>query len=96
MIKMLSLIFRDKQAPPFMNIPDHSLALNLAVCQVMVSLTNSVTVHQDSDWLDQIRKFVTENLSDGRKLACQQLSGILVLVWRLVLIQHNRGEEVLD
>lgn len=88
---------KDKQAPPFMNIPDHSLALNLAVCQVMVSLTNSVTVHQDSDWLDQIRKFVTENLSDGRKLACQQLSGILVLVWRLVLIQHNRGatEELL-
>ncbi|XP_062899961.1 testis-expressed protein 10 homolog isoform X1 [Mobula hypostoma] len=88
---------KDKQGATFMNNADHSLALNLALCQVMVSLTNSLTVHQDSDWLEQIRKFVTENLSDGRKLTCQQLSGMLMLVWRLVLIQHNRAatEELL-
>ncbi|XP_051872811.1 testis-expressed protein 10 homolog isoform X3 [Pristis pectinata] len=88
---------KDKQGATLMNNADHSLALNLALCQVMVSLTNSLTVHQDSDWLEQIRKFVTENLSDGRKLTCQQLSGMLMLVWRLVLIQHNRAstEELL-
>ncbi|XP_069769689.1 testis-expressed protein 10 homolog isoform X2 [Narcine bancroftii] len=88
---------KDKQAATVMNNADHSLVLNLALCQVMVSLTSSLTAHQDSDWLEQVRKFVTQNLSDGRKLAYQQLSGMLMLVWRLVLIQHNRGatEELL-
>ncbi|XP_067866511.1 testis-expressed protein 10 homolog isoform X2 [Heterodontus francisci] len=88
---------KDKQAAAFMNSADHPLALNLALCQVMVSLTNTVTVHLDTDWLEQIRKFVTESLSDGRKLTSQQLSGMLMLVWRLVLVQRNRGatEELL-
>uniref|UniRef100_UPI00398F5095 testis-expressed protein 10 homolog isoform X1 n=1 Tax=Pristiophorus japonicus TaxID=55135 RepID=UPI00398F5095 len=88
---------KDKQAAAFMNSADHPLALNLALCQVMVSLSNALTVHLDTDWLEQIRKFVTESLSDGRKLTSQQLNGMLMLVWRLVLIQRNRGatEELL-
>ncbi|XP_078394837.1 testis-expressed protein 10 homolog isoform X3 [Cetorhinus maximus] len=88
---------KDKQAAAFMNSADHPLALNLALCQVMVSLTNALTVHLDTDWLEQIRKFVTESLSDGRKLTSQQLNGMLMLVWRLVLVQCNRGstEELL-
>ncbi|GCC25048.1 hypothetical protein chiPu_0003453 [Chiloscyllium punctatum] len=88
---------KDKQAATFMNNTDHPLALNLALCQVMVSLTSALTVHLDADWLEQIRKFVSESLSDGRKLTSQQLNGMLMLVWRLVLVQCNRGstEELL-
>ncbi|XP_072365034.1 testis-expressed protein 10 homolog [Scyliorhinus torazame] len=88
---------KDKRAAAFMSNADHPLALNLALCQVMVSLTNALTVHLDTDWLEQIRKFVTESLSDGRKLTSQQLNGMLMLVRRLVLVQCNRGstEELL-
>ncbi|XP_007895621.1 testis-expressed protein 10 homolog isoform X1 [Callorhinchus milii] len=88
---------KEKQGAAVLNGADHILALNLALCQVMVLLTNTSTVHLDTEWLEQIRKFVTESLSDGRKLSSHQLSGLLMVVWRLVLIQRNRGasEELL-
>lgn len=68
---------------------DH-LLLNLTLCDIMVSLANSSTFQSDSDWLDMIRKFVTEILMDGWKLNCKQLNRLLGVTWRLMLVQHNR------
>ncbi|XP_078543810.1 testis-expressed protein 10 isoform X2 [Lissotriton helveticus] len=68
---------------------DH-LLLNLTLCDIMVSLANSSTFQSDSDWLDMIRKFVTEILMDGWKLNCKQLNRLLGVTWRLLLVQHNR------
>ncbi|XP_064409284.1 testis-expressed protein 10 homolog isoform X2 [Latimeria chalumnae] len=67
------------------------LALNLTLCQVMVSLTSTPTLQLDIDWIQQIQKFVIENLSAGNKLTSKQLSGMLAVVWRLVLLPRNRA-----
>ncbi|XP_033849616.3 testis-expressed protein 10 homolog [Acipenser ruthenus] len=87
---------RNKQAAALLASVD-ALALNLALSQVMVSLTSSTVVQQDSDWLEAIRKFVTHSLLSGSKLSSKQLSGLLEVVWRLTLTQRNRAvtEELL-
>ncbi|XP_041104126.1 testis-expressed protein 10 homolog isoform X2 [Polyodon spathula] len=87
---------RNKQTAALLASVD-ALALNLALSQVMVSLTSSTVVQQDSDWLEAIRKFVTHSLSSGSKLSSKQLSGLLEVVWRLALTQRNRAvtEELL-
>ncbi|KAJ1203233.1 hypothetical protein NDU88_007025 [Pleurodeles waltl] len=68
---------------------DH-LLLNLTLCDIMVSLANSSTFQSDSDWLDRIRKFVTEILMDGWKLNWKQLNRLLGVTWRLMVVQRNR------
>ncbi|XP_069476706.1 testis-expressed protein 10 [Ambystoma mexicanum] len=66
------------------------LLLNLTLCDIMVSLANASTFQSDSDWLELIRKFVTEILTDGWKLNCKQLNRLLGVTWRLMLVQRNR------
>ncbi|XP_030060961.1 testis-expressed protein 10 isoform X2 [Microcaecilia unicolor] len=73
---------------PFNNL-DH-LLLNLTLCDIMVSLANTSTVHLDSGWLDMIRTFVTETLVDGWKLNNKQLIRLLGVTWRLMLVQQNK------
>nr|XP_033785547.1 testis-expressed protein 10 [Geotrypetes seraphini] len=80
---------RSKNGAVPLNNLDH-LLLNLTLCDIMVSLANASTVHLDSDWLDMIRKFVTETLVDGWKLNNKQLSRLLGVTWRLMLVQQNK------
>ncbi|XP_029445776.1 testis-expressed protein 10 isoform X2 [Rhinatrema bivittatum] len=65
------------------------ILLNLTLCDIMVSLANASTLYLDSDWLDMIRKFVIETLVDGWKLNKKQLSRLLGVTWRLMLVQQN-------
>uniref|UniRef100_A0A6I8PSC2 Testis expressed 10 n=1 Tax=Ornithorhynchus anatinus TaxID=9258 RepID=A0A6I8PSC2_ORNAN len=68
---------------------DH-LLLNLTLCDIMVSLASTSTLQADSDWIEMIRKFVTETLEDGCKLTSKQLNRLLGVTWRLMEIQPNR------
>ncbi|XP_038626162.1 testis-expressed protein 10 isoform X2 [Tachyglossus aculeatus] len=68
---------------------DH-LLLNLTLCDIMVSLASTSTLQMDSDWIEMIRKFVTETLEDGCKLTSKQLNRLLGVTWRLMEIQSNR------
>ncbi|XP_066440952.1 testis-expressed protein 10 [Eleutherodactylus coqui] len=68
---------------------DH-LLLNLTLCDIMVSLANPTTLHEDSGWLTMIRLFVTEKLVSGWKLNSKQLKRLLEVTNRLLYIQKNR------
>lgn len=57
----------------------------------MVSLANASTLQKDSNWIEMIRKFVTETLEDGSRLNSKQLNRLLGVAWRLIQIQPNRG-----
>ena len=57
----------------------------------MVSLANASTLQKDSNWIEMIRKFVTETLEDGSRLNSKQLNRLLGVSWRLMQIQPNRG-----
>ncbi|XP_076869271.1 testis-expressed protein 10 homolog [Brachyhypopomus gauderio] len=77
------------------------LALNVMLCQVMVSLSLRGRGHvtgQDADWLGPIRAFVTDTLSNGGKLGSRQLAALLEVVWRMIVTQHSRvvTEELLQ
>ncbi|XP_070583880.1 testis-expressed protein 10 isoform X2 [Erythrolamprus reginae] len=69
---------------------DH-LFVNLTLCEIMVSLTNTSTLPVDAHWLDLIRKFVMETLQDGCKLNSKQLNKLLRVTWRLLEIQLNKA-----
>ncbi|XP_037706780.1 testis-expressed protein 10 [Choloepus didactylus] len=71
------------------NNVDH-LLLNLTLSDIMVSLANASTLQKDSNWIEMIRKFVTETLEDGFKLNSKQLNRLLGVSWRLMQIQPNR------
>uniref|UniRef100_A0A8C4T0T1 Testis expressed 10 n=1 Tax=Erpetoichthys calabaricus TaxID=27687 RepID=A0A8C4T0T1_ERPCA len=87
---------RDKSASGSLAGVD-TLSLNLMVCRVMVPMTNSALVQQDSVWLSPIRMFVTQNLSCDSKLNTKELTGLLQVVWRLAVTQRNKAvtEELL-
>ncbi|XP_072009152.1 testis-expressed protein 10 isoform X3 [Engystomops pustulosus] len=68
---------------------DH-LLLNLTLCDIMVSLTTSSTLHEDLEWLTSIRLFVTEKLVNGWKLNSKQLQRLLEVTSRLLYLQKNR------
>uniref|UniRef100_A0AAY5F3J3 Pre-rRNA-processing protein Ipi1 N-terminal domain-containing protein n=1 Tax=Electrophorus electricus TaxID=8005 RepID=A0AAY5F3J3_ELEEL len=77
------------------------LALNVMLCQVMVSLSLRGRGHvtgQDADWLGPIRAFVTDTLSNGGKLGSKQLAALLEVVWRMIITQQSRlvTEELLQ
>lgn len=57
----------------------------------MVSLANASTLQKDSNWIEMIRKFVTETLEDGFRLNSKQLNRLLGVSWRLMQIQPNKG-----
>uniref|UniRef100_A0A8C5KXQ8 Testis-expressed protein 10 n=1 Tax=Jaculus jaculus TaxID=51337 RepID=A0A8C5KXQ8_JACJA len=71
------------------NNVDH-LLLNLTLSDIMVSLANASTLQKDSNWIEMIRKFVTETLEDGSRLNSKQLNRLLGVSWRLMQIQPNR------
>lgn len=71
------------------------LALNVMLCQVMVTLSLRGRDHiagQDADWLGPIRAFVTDTLSSGGKLSSKHLAALLEVVWRMIVTQRSRGE----
>ncbi|KAJ8353888.1 hypothetical protein SKAU_G00214550 [Synaphobranchus kaupii] len=74
------------------------LALNVTLCQVMVSPELQAAGGQDAEWLGPIRTFVRETLSSGVKLSSKHLAALLEVVWRLVLTHRSRAvtEELLQ
>ncbi|XP_066502228.1 testis-expressed protein 10 homolog isoform X1 [Hoplias malabaricus] len=77
------------------------LALNVMLCQVMVTLSLRGRDHiaaQDADWLGPIRAFVTDTLSNGGKLGSKHLTALLEVVWRMIVTQRSRvvTEELLQ
>nr|XP_055066110.1 testis-expressed protein 10 homolog [Misgurnus anguillicaudatus]XP_055066111.1 testis-expressed protein 10 homolog [Misgurnus anguillicaudatus] len=77
------------------------LALNVTLCQVMVTLSLRGRDHiarEDADWLGPIRAFVRETLSNGSKLSSKHLAALLEVVWRMIVTQRSRvvTEELLQ
>lgn len=68
------------------------LALNITLCQVMVSLSQKQDPSTDSDsgWLAPLRTFVQDTLSSGVKLSSKQLNMLLDTVWKMVLTQKSK------
>ncbi|KAL0985351.1 hypothetical protein UPYG_G00155820 [Umbra pygmaea] len=87
---------KSKQASTVAGQTVDPLALNVLLCQVMVSM---VTLSQregpakepDADWLMPLRGFVQETLSSGAKLSQRHLHTLLETVWRMVITQHSRA-----
>uniref|UniRef100_A0A669BV42 Testis expressed 10 n=1 Tax=Oreochromis niloticus TaxID=8128 RepID=A0A669BV42_ORENI len=73
------------------------LALNITLCQVMVSLSQKQGVGQeaDADWLTPLRTFVRDTLGSGVKLSYRQLQMLLGTVWKMVLTQRTVTEDLL-
>lgn len=71
------------------------LAVNVTLCQVMVTLSLRGQDHvavEDADWLGPIRVFIRETLSSGGKLSSRHLAALLEVVWRMIVTQRSRGE----
>uniref|UniRef100_A0A673A172 Testis expressed 10 n=1 Tax=Sphaeramia orbicularis TaxID=375764 RepID=A0A673A172_9TELE len=68
------------------------LALNITLCQVMVSLSQrqALSRETDGDWLTPLRMFVRDTLSSGVKLSYRQLHMLLGTVWKMVLTQRSK------
>ncbi|KAJ8004944.1 hypothetical protein DPEC_G00141540 [Dallia pectoralis] len=72
------------------------LALNILLCQVMVSMVilnqrEGPAQEPDADWLMPLRGFVQETLSSGAKLSQRHLHTLLETVWRMVITQRSRA-----
>ncbi|XP_043116360.1 testis-expressed protein 10 homolog [Puntigrus tetrazona] len=69
------------------------LALNVTLCQVMVTLSLRGQDHieaEDADWLGPIRVFIRDTLSNGGKLSSKHLAALLEVVWRMIVTQRSR------
>uniref|UniRef100_A0A3Q3VSK4 Uncharacterized protein n=1 Tax=Mola mola TaxID=94237 RepID=A0A3Q3VSK4_MOLML len=68
------------------------LALNITLCQVMVSLSQRQGLNRgtDGDWLTPLKTFVRDTLGSGLKLSYRQLHMLLGTVWKMVLIQKSK------
>ncbi|XP_016301444.1 testis-expressed sequence 10 protein homolog [Sinocyclocheilus anshuiensis] len=69
------------------------LALNVTLCQVMVTLSLRGQDHveaEDADWLRPIRVFIRETLSNEGKLSSKHLAALLEVVWRMIVTQRSR------
>lgn len=68
------------------------LALNITLCQVMVSLSQKQdpTTDSDSGWFTPLKIFVQDTLSSGVKLSSKQLNMLLDTIWKMVLTQRSR------
>ncbi|KAM6967337.1 testis-expressed protein 10 homolog [Aplochiton taeniatus] len=84
---------RSKQLPVIPGATVEPLALNVMLCQVMVSLSQRQGHDQepDADWLMPLRAFVKETLSSGAKLSNRYLHTLLDTVWKMVLTQKSRA-----
>ncbi|MFT7816250.1 testis-expressed sequence 10 protein [Arapaima gigas] len=89
---------KQQQVPSVSGVIVEPVALNVTLCQVMVSLSSRPQGSQDADWLGPIRAFVRDSLSSGARLNSKHLGALLEVVWRLVLTYRNRAvtEELLQ
>lgn len=69
------------------------LALNVTLCQVMVSLSQREGPGQEpeADWLMPLTAFVRETLSSRVKLSNRHLHTLLDTVWKMVVTQRSRA-----
>lgn len=83
---------RSKQTAALPGPTVDPLALNITLCQVMVSLSQKQGVGQeaDGDWLTPLRTFVRDTLGSGVKLSYRQLQMLLGTVWKMVLTQRSK------
>uniref|UniRef100_A0A3P8XV00 Pre-rRNA-processing protein Ipi1 N-terminal domain-containing protein n=1 Tax=Esox lucius TaxID=8010 RepID=A0A3P8XV00_ESOLU len=87
-----------KQTPTVPGQVVEPLALNILLCQVMVSMVilnqrEGPAQEPDADWLMPLRGFVQETLSSGAKLSHRHLHTLLETVWRMVITQRSRVTE---
>ncbi|XP_022621555.1 testis-expressed protein 10 isoform X2 [Seriola dumerili] len=83
---------RSKQTAAVPGLTVEPLALNITLCQVMVSLSQrqGLIREADGDWLALLRTFVRDTLSSGVKLSYRQLHMLLGTVWKMVLTQRSK------
>ncbi|XP_029360486.1 testis-expressed protein 10 homolog [Echeneis naucrates] len=83
---------RSKQSAAVSAPAVEPLALNITLCQVMVSLgqRQGLSRETDGDWLTLLRTFVRDTLSTGVKLSYRQLHMLLGTVWKMVLTQRSK------
>ncbi|XP_028971501.1 testis-expressed protein 10 homolog isoform X2 [Esox lucius] len=87
---------KSKQTPTVPGQVVEPLALNILLCQVMVSMVilnqrEGPAQEPDADWLMPLRGFVQETLSSGAKLSHRHLHTLLETVWRMVITQRSRA-----
>lgn len=90
------LSFRSKQMAAVPGSTVEPLALNITLCQVMVSLSQRQGLGRetDGDWLTPLRTFVRDTLGSGMKLSYRQLHMLLGTVWKMVLTQRSKSKHV--
>ncbi|KAG7464362.1 testis-expressed sequence 10 protein [Solea senegalensis] len=83
---------RNKQTAAIPGLTVEPLALNITLCQVMVSLSQRQGLGRetDGDWLTLLRTFVRDTLSSGVKLSYRHLHMLLGTVWKMVLTQRSK------
>ncbi|XP_013860196.1 testis-expressed protein 10 homolog [Austrofundulus limnaeus] len=83
---------RSKQTAAVPALTVEPLALNITLCQAMVSLSQKQGPSQEADggWLSPLRCFVRDTLSSGVKLSYKQLLMLLGTVQNMVLTQRSR------
>ncbi|XP_061530833.1 testis-expressed protein 10 homolog [Phycodurus eques] len=83
---------RSKQTAAVPDVSVDPLALNITLCQVMVSLSQRQGVGReaDGDWLTPLRTFVRDTLGGEVKLSYRQLHMLLGTVWKMVLTQKSK------
>ncbi|KAI9540474.1 hypothetical protein NQZ68_040136 [Dissostichus eleginoides] len=83
---------RSKQTAVVPGLTVEPLALNITLCQVMVSLSQRQGLGRetDGDWLTPLRTFVRDTLGSGVKLSYRQLHMLLGTVWKMVLTQRSK------
>lgn len=84
--------FRGKQLAVSPGLMVEPLALNITLCQVMVSLSQGQELSReaDGDWLTPLKIFVRDTLGSGVKLNYRHLHMLLGTVWKMVLSQKSK------
>lgn len=84
--------FRGKQMAVSPGLTVEPLALNITLCQVMVSLSQGQGLcrETDGDWLTPLKIFVRDTLGSGVKLNYRHLHMLLGTVWKMVLSQRSK------
>lgn len=92
----MCLLHRSKQTAAIPGLTVEPLALNITLCQVMVSLSQRQGLGRetDGDWLTLLRTFVRDTLGSGVKLSYRQLHMLLGTVWKMVLTQRSKSKHV--
>ncbi|CAG11931.1 unnamed protein product, partial [Tetraodon nigroviridis] len=84
---------RGKQTAVSPGLTVEPLALNITLCQVMVSLSQGQGLcrETDGDWLSPVKIFVRDTLGSGVKLNYRHLHMLLGTVWKMVLSQRSKA-----